>query len=407
MVPFEATAISPEKIRRTIGTITGEENRRSILFFAGIHGNEPAGIIALEIVLEYIDANKIPFKGNLWALQGNLPALKEGKRYMDRDLNRIWFTRYNDLEVRQNGVSEIAQREELKSEIQDILDEMSGEVYFFDLHTTSSHSIPFISISDTMRNRQVIEKVPVPLVLGLEEQMEGTLFSYFSELGVSMALFEAGQHDARSSIDNHEAFIWLMLVHLGFVDEESIPDFHIYSEVLAKGSIFKKSIYELKYSYPLKDRESFNMNPGYVNFQLVKKNEVLAEDNTGIIRAPMKGRIFMPLYQKQGSEGFFIIKEIRGFWLRISENFRKFEVDSWMTLLPGVRKDKNLPECYLINRHIARFFVLDFFHLLGYRKVIRKDNRFIVKRRPFDLKQPPIDVVKERFIQIARNGSNN
>ena len=141
-----------------------------------------------------------------------------------------------------------------------------------------------------------------------------------------------------------------------------------------------------------------------VNFQQINKNQTIAEDSNGPVRSPMKGRIFMPLYQKQGSEGFFIIEEIRKFWLELSESIRKMGLDRFMHILPGVRKDKNLPECFVVNRRIAAFFVLDFFHLLGYRKVIRRDKKFIVKRRPFDKEQPPIEIVKERYKEISRNG---
>jgi hypothetical protein len=147
------------------------------------------------------------------------------------------------------------------------------------------------------------------------------------------------------------------------------------------------------------------MNPGFVNFQNIKRNQLLAEDVNGQVRSPMTGQIFMPLYQHQGSEGFFIIEEIQRFWLHVSESFRKWGFDKLMRYLPGVRKDKNLPECYLVNKHVARFFVLDFFHLLGYRKVIRRDNRFIVKRRPFDLEQPPMSIVKKRFQEISKTGN--
>ena len=51
------------------------------------------------------------------------------------------------------------------------------------------------------------------------------------------------------------------------------------------------------------------MNPGYSNFQMVKKGDLLAEDKNGEIRAPNSGILLMPLYQKQGQEGFYIIED--------------------------------------------------------------------------------------------------
>jgi succinylglutamate desuccinylase len=51
------------------------------------------------------------------------------------------------------------------------------------------------------------------------------------------------------------------------------------------------------------------MHPGFTNFQKVKKGELLAHDNKGEIICPHVGLILMPLYQKQGEDGFFLIRE--------------------------------------------------------------------------------------------------
>ena len=130
MVPYETVTISPDKIQRTIGKISGEDSNKSIIFFGGIHGNEPAGIIALQRVLSFIEENKIPFSGKFWALQGNLPALKINKRFLDEDLNRIWYTKYNDAKGPSDDVVEFQEKEELTRHIQDFLNQSDGDVFF-------------------------------------------------------------------------------------------------------------------------------------------------------------------------------------------------------------------------------------------------------------------------------------
>jgi succinylglutamate desuccinylase len=52
------------------------------------------------------------------------------------------------------------------------------------------------------------------------------------------------------------------------------------------------------------------MRPGYVNFQPIQQGEHLANDTTGPVLAPEDGLILMPLYQPQGSDGFFVVQEI-------------------------------------------------------------------------------------------------
>ena len=50
------------------------------------------------------------------------------------------------------------------------------------------------------------------------------------------------------------------------------------------------------------------MNEGYLNFQEVKKGEHLANDKNGPIYASEDSLILMPLYQKKGEDGFFLVK---------------------------------------------------------------------------------------------------
>ena len=52
----------------------------------------------------------------------------------------------------------------------------------------------------------------------------------------------------------------------------------------------------------------FSMNEGYLNFQEVKKGEHLANDKNGPIYASEDSLILMPLYQKKGEDGFFLVK---------------------------------------------------------------------------------------------------
>jgi len=52
------------------------------------------------------------------------------------------------------------------------------------------------------------------------------------------------------------------------------------------------------------------MNPDYKNFQPISKGEILASDNDLNVSAPDDGLILMPLYQKRGDDGFFLIREV-------------------------------------------------------------------------------------------------
>ena len=47
------------------------------------------------------------------------------------------------------------------------------------------------------------------------------------------------------------------------------------------------------------------MEPGFANIQRTTGGTLLARDGRGEIRAPFDGLVLLPLYQPQGSDGFF------------------------------------------------------------------------------------------------------
>ena len=89
MVEVFSKAINKSvSIDRVLFEIKGQKNGPTVIFFGGIHGNEPAGIFALETVLSKLETKNVG--GSIYAITGNLKALKEGKRYINKDLNRLW-----------------------------------------------------------------------------------------------------------------------------------------------------------------------------------------------------------------------------------------------------------------------------------------------------------------------------
>ena len=61
--------------------IKGKQPGATIVFFAGIHGNEFAGVNALNEVLPTLNSDEIC--GEIIGVYGNIKALKENKRFID------------------------------------------------------------------------------------------------------------------------------------------------------------------------------------------------------------------------------------------------------------------------------------------------------------------------------------
>ena len=300
---------------RIIGKIDQGEPGPTVIFIGGIHGNEPSGVTALQDTFEELQSENYAIKGRVYALAGNLKALNSGERFLSSDLNRIW----NDENVRKannGGFSEEETNEEteelleLNKIIQEILNSGSGPFYFLDLHTTSSQGNPFITASNTTLNQDFCREFPIPIVLGIDKFLDGPLLTYTSSLGHVGLGFEAGQHESLSSIENHQAFIWLSLVAAGSLQQSQVEDYLRYHDTLAKTTFNEHQMFEVNFRFGVKEEDEFRMRPGFVNFQSIHADEVLAANRHGDIKAGLDGLLFMPLYQSQGEDGFFIISKM-------------------------------------------------------------------------------------------------
>lgn len=368
---------------RIIGAIKGALEGPTLIFVAGIHGNEPAGIFALREVLSNLQEHTTTFRGNLYAISGNLPALAKGIRYDACDLNRLWteetIEKINDSETEEK-TAELLQLKDIYQHITTILSTERGPFYFYDLHTTSSDSIPFITVNDSLLNRKYTSQYPLPLILGIEEFLTGALLSYINELGYIAFGFEGGQHEATSSIDAHIAFIYLSIVFSGCLEKSAI-DFEKHHSYLFHRTQNLQAFYEIYKRYEIKPFEEFKMEPGFSNFQPIKKGMPLAKSNGKPIIATQRANIFMPLYQGKGNDGFFLVRKVPKVFLYISSVLRKVRFDNLLTLLPGVRWASTKKDELKVNLKIARFFTKNFFHLLGYRSRTISKTHVMVKNR--------------------------
>jgi len=381
-------------IDRVILDLRSENPGPTLLIIGGIHGNEPSGVVALERIAKFFETNELNIsRGRILALRGNRRALSEKTRYIKRDLNRMWLWDFK-LQCPINPTIEDPDDEydefcDLQYRIHQAIDDRTGPICFLDLHTTSAESPPFIMIGDTLRNRDLVDGIPVPIVLGVEEELDGPLLSYINELGHLSVGFEAGKHDAPEAIDAHEALAWILLHRLGLVEEYAQMPIDKSLEVLTDLGAHLQDFYEVRLRHGITPEHKFLMLPGFRNFQKVKKKEVIAEDVNGPITMSENGRIFMPLYQKQGNDGYFQIKRIAPFWLSVSRRLRLMRFHKLLGILPGIIKDEN-SLVLKVNTRIARWYPRQIFHLLGFRKIRTSGSTLYMEKRPFDFEEPPL-----------------
>jgi predicted deacylase len=387
--PEKHVSITPGE--HLIGEFAGDRAGATLIVFGSVHGNEAGGALCLQKIAGILPEFAPKLRGRVYFLAGNTRAIAQSVRFIDSDLNRHW-TAENVTHNRPHSPITTRRAEDLEqTEILTILDEIlktaRGEVYALDLHSTSADGAPFATVGDTLRNRAFAQKFPITILLGIEEQLDGTILEYLNNTGAITLGYEGGQHYAEQTIKNHEALCWLALVHSGILAKNDLPDFEKHEEIL-KTVTGKPRIVEIRYRHAITESDEFKMELGFDNFQPVKRGEVLAADKNGAIRAGESGLILMPLYQKLGEDGFFLGREVAPFWLKLSGFLRKLNIAKLMRFLPGVRKSPFDDETLEIDTRIARLFPLQIFHLLGFRKRRWRDNKLIVSRRKFDTKSP-------------------
>lgn len=370
--------------KHVIGTFAGQRSGPSLICAAGIHGNEPAGVEALKRVLDTLQAHRQTFSGRLVALLGNTEAFSQGRRYVEKDLNRMW-EKDRIAQLTAHKIEDLKHEDREQFELLQVLKSVTrgnpGDVFFMDLHTSSADGPPFGVLNDSLHSRFFVRAFPLPLVLGFEEELRGTLADYMDSLGHVSAGLEAGQHTSSLAVDHLESLIWIALVSAGNLSQEQVPEFQSHYQRLADCCRDLPSFIEVRYRHPVKREDEFLMQPGYRSFQEVESGQLLARDRQGDIAAPGRAFLLLPLYQKEGEDGFFLAAAVRPFWIQLSAWIRPLRLDRLLHWLPGVQKHPQEEGALLVHPGIARWYTLEFFHLLGFRRRPSKGARFVMVHR--------------------------
>jgi Succinylglutamate desuccinylase / Aspartoacylase family len=381
-----ATPIATSFRPRVIGRLRGAAPGPTLVAVGSIHGNEPAGSIALAKIVERLEREQLLVRGDLLALVGNLPALEAGARFIDEDLNRRWSGERIERVSRGELVesAEDAERKKLIDAIFRGFREARGPVVLVDLHSTSGDGKPFAVFADTMRSRGFARRFPVPLVLGLEEQLEGTLVDYIGLLGHVAVGFEGGQHEDPRSVDNLASVVWIALGELQMVVPRR-ADVNGARTRLARATGGIPGILEVTYRHAISREDAFRMRPGYRSFEPIVQGQVIADDVDGEVAVPSDGFLLMPLYQQQGDDGFFVVRRVRAAWLALSALLRRLKAGKIAHWLPGVSRIEGEPHALQVDLRVARWSSLKLLHLLGFRKRSGDEDRLIVEQRVRDL----------------------
>lgn len=303
---------------RLIGKVEGAHSGPTLVFLGGMHGNEPFGVFALKEILDELDAKKADLHGKVYAFAGNMKALEAQQRFIDEDLNRLWDEEViekldkNQLpEAEMNA--EMHELIDLRKVINSVLDETDGPSYFIDLHTTSASGGPFMFMTHTPANLKYAEHFPVPAIVGIDKYIKGALLSLVSKRGFVSLAFEGGQHEDPMAFNLKKDFVWLSLTATGCLVPQDVPNLRERYNRLKGQCAVPGMVFDMMHRHAVVEEDKFRMRPGFESFQRIQKGDWLANDQYGQVLADFNGHLFMPLYQEQGEDGFFLIGELAQF----------------------------------------------------------------------------------------------
>lgn len=376
--------------RRRVFEFAGERPGPTLVITAGIHGNEPAGLHAIGRVHERLIADGVEVRGTIVGFAGNRQALARGVRYIERDLNRGWEVERIDrlLADRRGHAAEDLEQSELALLLIDEERRARGPLALVDLHTTSAASQPFVCMADTLRNRPLAFAMGLPVVLGLEEVIDGSMLGWLVDRGHSGIAVEGGQHEAAEAVEVHEAVVWVALHAAGCIVGPPHVMLAQAQRRLRAAAADLPRVLEIRHRQVVGPSDAFVMASGFTSFVSVRRGQVLAHDRTGPIHCSEDALLLMPRYQPQGEDGFFLAREVRGAWLTLSAWLRSVGAARLLPLIPGVRRDTAAREQLVVERHWPWRLTVDLMHLFGYRRVRPGEGGAVYSRRRPDARDP-------------------
>lgn len=171
-----------------------------IAVVAGVHGDEPCGVRAVERLLEERPTVDRPVK----LVVANEKALERQVRFLDEDLNRT-FPGAADADTHEGRLAH-----ELAAELRDCLS--------FSMHSTQSHAEPFAIVNGlTETAKELCPQLPVNAIVETGPFAEGRLFTQIETIEV-----ECGLQGTDTAAENADRLTRAFLTAVGALPGDTV-----------------------------------------------------------------------------------------------------------------------------------------------------------------------------------------
>lgn len=261
------------------GTLPGP----TVALFAGVHGNEMAGVLALESILPALKITK----GKLFIAFANPPAIKAGVRMVNKNLNRCFY----------EGNSGTSPEDIRARELMAVLDQCDA---LLDLHMFYDvDGKPFVICEDNAL--EIAKTFDVGIISTNWTEVEpGATDGYMYQNGKIGICVECGPI---SKAEEHKEValktIKQFLQYFKMTDTFIEPSFTPKRVIKAESIVYKSD-------------ETFKLKLGFKNFQKLQEGTVISTSDTEY-RVTKKGQcIIFPHYNAAvGEEAYILGSEVQ------------------------------------------------------------------------------------------------
>lgn len=265
-----AFVVSSEEFPKPIETEFKEHKKYDLFLSALLHGNEVGGIQVLNRFARKLIETKTKIPHSFFFCLGNIEAAQKGVRFIERDLNRSFLAPSTELI-----------EEKLAARISNYVKDCA---YCIDIHQTNQDAVtPFmIFIYAPLKmsfSRHLDSQIPV-IVSTEERHKDGSTLDFYcykhNIISTTLELGKTGFHDKQADFGVNYLSNFLTL-----------PDLH-HEEPF-------KNVYRVTDTiYWFDDR--IVLNPGYNNFSMIKKSEILGKKGDIDYPSPYDGVMLFPKY---------------------------------------------------------------------------------------------------------------
>ena len=265
--------------------LVGKETGPTSMILVGVHGDETCGVEAINELLPVLEI----VKGRVFIGYGNPRAVTSSKRFIERDLNRM-FVPTSELSAEDMESYEYTRAQYLKPYL-----EKADTV--LDVHGNPWKEKQTFAICES-NAADIAKFLPTKLLVsGFDTVEPGGIDYYMNSIGRVGICFESGYLDDEYSRKTAGEAIIAFLKARGHIENDLIPQEQSHVRIFYKG--YSKT-------------NNFQPSRPFMNFEPVSKGEIIGRDGDETIVVPKESLILFARNSNVSGGEIFLLGEALG-----------------------------------------------------------------------------------------------